>query len=115
MKQLAGFPNVHCKVSSLATEADHRNWTIEDLKPYVEHVFECFGMERTFFGGDWPVSTLAADYEVCVQTVQGFLSGTSAAQLRAFFADNAIAFYRLLPVSVGHAEQLSRAAPIQIS
>jgi L-fuconolactonase len=99
----------------LATEADHQNWTPEDLKPHVDHVFECFGTERTFFGGDWPVSSLAATYEVCVATILGFLSESSAAQLRAFFADNTIAFYRLLALSAGHAEQLSRAAPIQNS
>jgi predicted TIM-barrel fold metal-dependent hydrolase len=43
LRELASFPNVVCKLSGLATEADRKGWTTDDLRPYVEHTFECFG------------------------------------------------------------------------
>ena len=95
LRALSQFPNVYCKVSSLATEADHRRWTPAQLRPYVNHVFDCFGFERTFFGGDWPVSTQAATFPVCVSTLAHFLRGATKAELRKVFRDNAIQFYRL--------------------
>jgi L-fuconolactonase len=33
LRALARFPNLWCKVSSLATEADQERWTIDDLRP----------------------------------------------------------------------------------
>ena len=57
------FPNVFCKVSGLVTEADWRNWTVDDLKPYVQTALEVFGPDRLMFGSDWPVCELAGSYE----------------------------------------------------
>jgi L-fuconolactonase len=42
MRAAAVHPRVHCKLSGLATEAA-ANWTADTLRPYVEHLFECFG------------------------------------------------------------------------
>ncbi len=95
IRQLTGFPNVYCKVSSLATPADHQNWTIEDVRPYAEHVFECFGFDRTVFAGDWPVSAQAASLPRCVETLEQIIAGCSAAEHRQFYHDNALRFYGL--------------------
>ena len=95
IKELSQFGNVFCKVSSLATEADHENWTIDDIRPYADHIFECFGFERTIFAGDWPVSTLAADFPVCVNTILELVKGCSEADLKKLFHDNAVKFYKL--------------------
>ena len=54
IRLIAMHENVNCKLSSLATEADHKNWTLDDVRPYAEHIIECFGMDRTIFGSDWP-------------------------------------------------------------
>ena len=95
VRRMAAFPNVHCKVSSLATEADHENWTVDGLRPYVDHIFECFGFDRTVFGGDWPVSTLAATYDTCVTTLEELVSGASEEELTKLFHDNAERFYNV--------------------
>ncbi len=95
LKQLAGFPNVWCKVSGLATEADHHSWTREDLQPYLEHVFECFGFERVLYGSDWPVALQATDLPRWVETLAWVVRGCSDAERRQLFHDNAQAFYRL--------------------
>ena len=95
IETLAGFPNVHCKISGLVTEADLEKWTSADLQPYIEHVISCFGFDRVIYGSDWPVSTQASDYPRWVQTLKDVVSGCSSEELRNLFRDNAIKFYRL--------------------
>ena len=95
IRALAALPNVHCKLSGVATEADHENWTREQLRPYLDHAIEVFGFERLMFGSDWPVSELTHRYETWIDIVEWAASGASRDELRALFRDNAIAFYRL--------------------
>jgi L-fuconolactonase len=95
IKELASLPNVICKVSGMVTEADHKNWTPADLKPYVDHVLEAFGEDRVAFGGDWPVMLLASTYRRWVETLDSFTAHLSPAAKRKLWADNARRFYRL--------------------
>jgi L-fuconolactonase len=95
LKILAGFPNVWCKMSGLVTEADHQRWTKEDLKPYIDHVLECFGFGRTMYGGDWPVAYQATEYPRWVETLEWAIGGCSETELKQLFHDTAVAFYRL--------------------
>ncbi|AZM56988.1 amidohydrolase [Streptomyces sp. WAC 01529] len=62
VRALAARPNTVCKLSGMVTEADHRTWTVDDLRPYADTVLNAFGPERLMFGSDWPVCTLAATY-----------------------------------------------------
>lgn len=95
LKILAEMPNVYCKVSGLVTEADMEHWTPVDLKPYIDHVIACFGIDRVMYGGDWPVAFQATEYPRWVETLSRATSGLSDAERRKLFHDNAIAFYRL--------------------
>jgi len=95
LRELASHPNVWCKLSGLANEADMEKWTPADLRPYIEHVIDCFGFKRTIFGGDWPVATLATDYPRWVQTVDDALRGSSPDELHQLYVRNAEKFYRV--------------------
>lgn len=95
LRTLAEHTNVYCKMSGLTTEADHESWTPSDLKPYIDHVIDCFGFDRVIFGSDWPVSTLATEYPRWVNTLQEAIAGCSHEELSKLFHDNAIKFYRL--------------------
>jgi L-fuconolactonase len=95
LRELATLPNVWCKLSGLATEADWTRWTPAELRPYLDHVMECFGADRVMFGGDWPVSTLATDYPRWVSTLDEALRGYSPDELHRIFVRNAEAFYRV--------------------
>ena len=95
VKRLSAFPNMWCKISGLVTEADHERWTQEQLKPYVDHVIECFGFEKVMYGGDWPVAYQAAEYPRWVETLDWAISGSTEDDARKLFRENAIAFYRL--------------------
>lgn len=59
---LADLTDVHCKLSGLLTEAGERRRD-EDLRPYIDHLLESFGPARLMWGSDWPVLTLAGDYQ----------------------------------------------------
>jgi len=93
--EMAKFPNVVCKMSGVATEADHNAWTREQLRPYIEHVIESFGFERVMFGSDWTVATLALDYPTWVDILDEVLKGTSVDEQRGFWRGTAIDAYRL--------------------
>ena len=95
MREMAALPNVVCKLSGVTTEADHKSWTREQLRPYIDHVIECFGPDRILYGGDWPVSELAGAYSQWLETLDWATSGFSAADKRKLFRDNAIKAYRL--------------------
>jgi L-fuconolactonase len=95
LRALAELPNVVCKVSGMATEADHRGWTADDLAPYVAHVLEVFGEDRVLFGGDWPVVLLASSYARWIETLDALTVGRSAAAQRKLWAENARRVYRL--------------------
>ena len=95
IQRLAAFPNVFCKLSGLVTEADFVKWTPDDLKPYVGHILDCFGVHRLVFGGDWPVVTQAATLRQWVDTLDGILGHLSQDELRSIYRENAARFYRL--------------------
>jgi L-fuconolactonase len=95
IKALAAHENVWCKLSGMVTEADHQGWTPDDLKPYVDHVINCFGVERLMYGGDWPVVKLASAYARWLETIQALTAHWSEAEKQKVFYENAGRFYRL--------------------
>jgi len=95
IRALAALPNVDCKLSGLVTEAHRATWSIEQLRPYVNHVLGTFGTSRVLFGGDWPVATLAASYPRWLATARRLLAHVPPAGQDAIFAGNARRVYRL--------------------
>jgi predicted TIM-barrel fold metal-dependent hydrolase len=95
IRAIAKFPNVFCKISGLVAYADPREWTTEDLRPYVEHAIECFGWDRVMFGSDWPVCTLSASYQQWVDALVSLTRGAGEVNQKKLFRENAIRIYRL--------------------
>lgn len=95
MRDLASLPNVMCKISGVATEANHDSWTIDQIRPYVMHALEVFGEDRVAFGSDWPVCTLATPYRRWVQTLDELTADWTDAAKAKLWRENAIRFYRL--------------------
>jgi len=92
---LASLPNINCKMSGVATEADHEHWEPEQLLAYMGRALEVFGPSRVMFGGDWPVSTLAITYPRWVELVDELLADLTEDEQRAIYCENARDFYRL--------------------
>ena len=95
MTLLAALPNVVCKLSGVATEADRDHWTVPDIEPYVSHVLKVFGEDRVIFGGDWPVLLLAGSYERWVAAVDELTQNWTPAAQRKLWVENAKRFYRI--------------------
>ncbi len=95
MRRMAAFPNVVCKVSGIVAYADQDHWTPEDLRPYVEHVIECFGWDRVMFGSDWPVCTLSASFRQWVEALSALIASAGESNRDKLFCENAIRVYRL--------------------
>jgi L-fuconolactonase len=95
IRALAKFENVSCKVSGMVTETPWRDWQTADFKPYLDVVFDCFGVERLMFGSDWPVCTLSADYGQVVSIIQDYVQDLPVEAQDKIFGRNAAEFYRI--------------------
>ncbi|MGQ4434180.1 MULTISPECIES: amidohydrolase family protein [unclassified Streptomyces] len=95
VRALAAHPQVRCKVSGLITEADHRTWTLDDIRPVWDTLLAAFGPERLMFGSDWPVCVLAGGWARWAEAVEHLLGDCSAHEKQAVLHDTATAFYRL--------------------
>ncbi|MFE4696313.1 amidohydrolase family protein [Streptomyces sp. NPDC056738] len=97
VRELAALPDTVCKLSGLVTEADPARRTPDDLRPYADTVLEAFGPERTMFGSDWPVCTLAAPYGEVLRTARELTAGLGESERRSVFTGTAERVYRLGP------------------
>lgn len=93
IRELAKSPNVWCKVSGMVTEAKWQGWQPADFRPYLDVVFDAFGVKRLMFGSDWPVCLLAGSYEQVYALAANYVAGLSPAGRGAFFGGNAAKFY----------------------
>ena len=95
IKDVAKRPNVYCKISGLATEADYHSWTEEQLKPYMDVVLEAFGPRRLMFGSDWPVCLVAVGYADWVAIVERFVARLSDSERQRIWSGTAVEAYGL--------------------
>lgn len=93
MNEVAGAPNVVCKISGLGM-CDNA-WTVESIRPWVLASIEAFGTERAFFGTNWPVDRLYSSYGDVLDAYETIISGFSEGEQAALFADNAERIFRI--------------------
>ena len=94
ISRVAQHENVFCKLSGMVTEADHNAWTPDHLRPYIEHVLNCFGEDRVMFGSDWPVCLLAASYAEVINALRTVVADhLSPDGLTKLFSANGRRFY----------------------
>jgi L-fuconolactonase len=113
LRHLAARPNVYAKLSGLVTEADWTHWTADQIRPYLDVAFECFGADRLMIGSDWPVCTVAADYARTLDVVRDYLSVLPSADREAVLGGNAQRFWKLkLPRVNGDGKTDARSAAL---
>jgi L-fuconolactonase len=98
VRTLAANPNVYCKVSGLVTEASWTIWRPTDFHPYLDVIFDAFGVDRLMFGSDWPVCLLAASYAQVRNLLSDYMTQSriaSSYKIDRIFGGNAIEFYKL--------------------
>jgi L-fuconolactonase len=100
MAELARHPQVSCKFSGLLTEAapavlrSHRA-RVDTVRPVWDHLLETFGPERLMWGSDWPVLTLAADYDAWVEASAELIDALGPEDRVAVWRRNAMRVYDL--------------------
>lgn len=95
MRELAKRPHVYCKVSGLATEADHVQWPEQQLTSYMDLVLEAFGPKRVLFGSDWPVCILAIGYQQWAEIVARFVDRLAEGEQERIWSSTAREAYKL--------------------
>ena len=93
--QLASYPNVHCKLSGLFTEADWKEWSAGDFYPYLDTVFDAFGVDRLMFGSDWPVILAAGMYVQWKSLLEKYMENFPEEDKEKILGLNAARFYNL--------------------
>jgi len=72
-----------------------RRWTVDSLRPWALACIDAFGVDRCFFGTNWPVDRLFSSYDPVVNAYAEIISGLSPAERQALFFSNATSLYRL--------------------
>jgi len=93
MELLAQLPNVTCKVSGLLTEL-RPGGSRDDVARAIGVLFDLFGPERLLWGSDWPVLTLAGDYQGWFELARGAIAAKDSRAVDAVMGDNARRIYR---------------------
>lgn len=91
---MAKRPNVAAKISGIVAYAGE-DWTVDDLRPFAEHVIESFGWDRVVWGSDHPVCTLTADLTRWVAATHDIIAGASEAEKAKLLHQNAERIYRI--------------------
>jgi predicted TIM-barrel fold metal-dependent hydrolase len=87
IRELAAAPNVVMKISGLGM-SDHE-WTPDSVRRWVTECIDAFGVERCFFGSNWPLDRLYCSYGDVVNGFAEVIADLSEAEQRALFSENA--------------------------
>ncbi len=97
MASFKDVDNAVIKISGLGMgdQMAGSNWTIDSLRPYVLGCIEAFGVERSFFGTNWPVDKMYSTYGELVTAYRELISDFSDDEQQALLSKNAEKYYRV--------------------
>ncbi len=98
IRAAANHPNVFSKISALVEGAGRDGKKppadLAFYKPYVDIVWNAFGDDRVIYGSNWPVSELAASYELLQRIVMEYAESRGAEAMKKFCSLNAKHAYK---------------------
>ncbi|MBX4956603.1 amidohydrolase family protein [Rhizobium lentis] len=103
LRALGKEPNVRLKISDLVAY-DHA-WTLESLRPVIEHCLDCFGPARAMFASDFPVAGLHASFDEVYEVFRTVAAELSLDEQRALFFASANDTYRLAIADLAEARR----------
>ncbi|WP_127145542.1 amidohydrolase family protein [Pelagibacterium montanilacus] len=84
IRRAASLPNVAIKLSVGLDVLRGWRWDTDALRPYADHLLDCFGASRVMAASNWPVVTAAApSYEAVWQALDALVAGLSLDERRA--------------------------------
>ena len=93
--RISELPNAYCKLSGFVTKADPNNWTVDDLRPYMEYAVDKFGFDRIMFGSDWPPVTQVSTLYDWIGIIQKVFKGETQSNMEKLFRLTAKSFFSL--------------------
>jgi L-fuconolactonase len=94
IRELARRTEVFCKLSGLASEAG-KDWSVEQLKPYVDVLLDSFGPDRLMWGSDWPVLNEVSTYTSWFRATEELIQSLSGSDRQKILGGTAARFYGL--------------------
>ncbi|WIY53052.1 amidohydrolase [Devosia sp. YIM 151766] len=94
IRAIARLPNVNAKISGIVAYSGS-DWTTDTIRPYIEHVIDCFGWDRVVWGSDHPVVTLTGSLTRWVEATREVIKHAPAEQQNKLLHANARRIYRL--------------------
>lgn len=94
IRALARLPNLNAKVSGIVAYSGH-DWTVDTIRPYVEHIIESFGWDRVVWGSDHPVVTRTGSLTRWVEATRDIISGASPDEQARLLHRNAERIYKV--------------------
>jgi predicted TIM-barrel fold metal-dependent hydrolase len=70
-------------------------WTVDSWRPWVLTCIETFGVERSFFGTNWPVDRLYSSYGDVLSAYEELITGLAPDEQTALFSANAERIFRV--------------------
>lgn len=95
IQALAAASNIVVKLSGLLTQATPKTWTVTQLRPYADVLFDTFNPDRVMYGSDWPVCLLAADYDRVIAAAEELTAALTPMEQTRVFGGTATDWYRL--------------------
>ncbi len=86
--------NAFCKLSGLPAVAGE-GWMMNDVRPYVDHIFDCFGPSRTMWGSGWPLVEMFTPYQRWRTICERFQFRFGLAERDEIMCGTAVRFYGL--------------------
>jgi predicted TIM-barrel fold metal-dependent hydrolase len=93
LAKVAACENAVIKISGLGM--CDPNWTVESWRPWVSSCIELFGVERSFFGTNWPVDRLFSSYPDVIDAYEELISEYSPDEQAALFSGNAERIFKI--------------------
>jgi predicted TIM-barrel fold metal-dependent hydrolase len=93
LKLLGSAPNVQIKIS--AVTAYDPSPTPESLREVALDCIDCFGVDRSMFGSDFPVGRLWTSFDAIFDGFKAIVRDFSQGEQSALFHDNAQRVYRI--------------------
>jgi predicted TIM-barrel fold metal-dependent hydrolase len=93
LKALAALPHVAIKLSGMGFI--RRDWTRDNIAPFILEAIDMFGVERCMFASDTPTDKLFAPIDRYMEAYHAIVADSSEADRRALFGGNANRIYRL--------------------
>lgn len=95
VRRAAQQPNVSIKLSVGLDVVLGWTWSVSQLRPYADTALEQFGPHRVMAASNWPVCTLAAEYEAVWSGIRELVSPLSTTDRAAVLGGNALRIFNL--------------------